>query len=71
MTDFEKMPNKRKLYLQMGMSFWIGVGLMSIINIWKITYGNHPIRYSWIMFSSSVFFVLVCLIYLWVIKQKR
>ena len=62
--------NKRKIILQLAMSFWTGVGLMSIINVWKITQGNNAIRYSWIMSGVSVLFLIICIIYLIVINQK-
>jgi hypothetical protein len=62
--------NKRKKNLQLAMSFWIGVGLMSIINVWKITQGNNAILYSWIMFCVSVLFLIICIIYLISINQK-
>jgi hypothetical protein len=52
------------------MSFWIGVGLMSIINVWKITQGNNAVLYSWIMSGVSVIFLIICIIYLININQK-
>ena len=66
MTDL----NKRKIILQLAMSFWTGVGLMSIINVWKITQGNNAILYSWIMSGLSVLFLIICIIYLIVINKK-
>ncbi len=62
--------NKRKIYLQLAMSFWIGVGLMSIINVWKITKANDAIRYSWIMSAVSLIFLIICIINLIIINQK-
>jgi hypothetical protein len=62
--------NKRKTNLQLAMSFWIGVGLMSIINVWKITQGNNAILYSRIMTGVSVIFLITCIIYLIIINQK-
>ena len=53
---------KSKKILELAMSFWIGVGLMSIINVWKIINGRNPILYSWIMFGISVIFIVICLI---------
>jgi len=55
------MPNKHKKY-EWGISFWAGVGLMSIINVWKITDGQHALSYSWIMFCISIIFIIACVI---------
>ena len=38
-------------YLLMTLSFWVGVGLMSIINVWKISQNQHAISYLKIMFG--------------------
>ena len=62
------MIHRNKNYLEWGMSFWMGVGLMSIINVWKITQTQHALSYSWIMFGISVIFVIICLILL---KTKK
>jgi hypothetical protein len=62
------MINKSKRVLEWAMAFWIGVGLMSIINVWKIVSSQHPITYSWIMFGVSVIFIIICLI---LIKRKK
>jgi hypothetical protein len=62
--------NKKMRFLQWGLSFWIGVGLMSIINIWKIAQNLDPILYSWIMFFISTVFIIICTIYLIVINKK-
>jgi len=60
------MITKRKL--ELGLSFWLGIGLMSIINVWKITENQHAITYSWIMFGLSVIAVIICVI---LIKIKK
>ena len=62
--------NRRKINLQLAMSFWTGVGLMSIINVWKITQGNNAILYSWIMSGVSVLFLIICIIYIIILNQK-
>jgi phosphate starvation-inducible membrane PsiE len=59
--------NKNRRQFEWAISFWIGVGLMSIINVWKIITNQHAILYSWIMFSVSMIFIIICLI---VIKTK-
>ena len=62
--------NKNKRFLEWAISFWVGAGLMSIINVWKITQNSQAIRYSWIMFFISVIFIVICTIYLLVINKK-
>ena len=36
MTGCPNMKKQNKRYLEWGICFWIGIGLMGIINIWKI-----------------------------------
>jgi len=62
--------NKRMRFLEWAISFWVGVGLMSIINIWKISQNRQPLLYSWIMFSISIIFIFICGIYL-IVKNKK
>jgi hypothetical protein len=64
----EKMTNQNRRHLEWAISFWIGVGLMSIINVWKITQNQHAISYSWIMFGISIIFIIICAI---LIKVKK
>jgi len=64
------MINKSKRNLELAMSFWLGIGLMSIINVWKIVKNQNAVSYSWIMFGFSVFFLIICVIYL-IIMNKR
>ena len=61
------MIKKKKRYLEWAISFWIGIGLMSIINVWKLVYTKTAIPYSWIMFGVSVIFLIICAI---LIKKK-
>ena len=60
--------NKTKRQLEWAIGFWIGIGLMSIINVWKIIQNQHAITYSWIMFWSSIVAIGVCVI---LIKIKK
>ena len=53
--------NKSKRILELAISFWIGVGLISIIDVWKITQNRNLILYSWIMFFISIIFIIICL----------
>jgi hypothetical protein len=63
---------KNKRFLEWAVSFWVGAGLMSIINVWKITQNSQAIRYSWIMFFISIMFIVICIVYLLVLnKQPR
>jgi len=64
------MTNQNKGYLEWGISFWIGVGLMSIINALKLTNGS-PIRYGWVMFGISVILVIFYVIFYYKIKDKK
>ena len=54
--------NKSKRQFEWGISFWIGIGLMSIINVWKIIKNQHAITYSEIMFGVSIIFIIICAI---------
>jgi len=50
---------KDKRFLEWGIAFWFGIGLMSIINVWKITQNQNAISYSWIMFWISIVFIII------------
>ena len=60
---------KRYIGLIVGISFWAGFGLSSIINIIKTVYTQHVLSYDWIMFAVSIIFIIICLIYLIKIKK--
>ena len=62
------MINKNKRQLEWAIGFWIGIGLMSIINVWKIIQNQHAISYSWIMFGISIIAIIICVI---LIKIKK
>jgi hypothetical protein len=62
---------KRYIWLIIGISFWAGFGLSSIINIIKTVYTRHVLLYDWIMFAISIIFIIICLIYLIKIKKKK
>jgi hypothetical protein len=47
---------KRNRWLIIAISFFAGIGLMSIFNIIKIIYNQHPIQYDWIMLAFSYLF---------------
>ena len=63
------MKNQTKRYLEWAICFWIGIGLMSIIDIWKITQDQNALRYSWIMSGVSIIMLVICIILL--IKRKK
>jgi tellurite resistance protein TehA-like permease len=56
-------------HLEWATSFWIGIGLMSAIDIWKITQAQNALSYSWIMLGFSIIFLVICTILL--IKRKK
>lgn len=60
---------KRYIWLIIGLSFWAGIGLMSIINIIKTVYTRNVLSYDWIMFAISIIFIIISLIYL--IRKKK
>ncbi len=62
------MINKNKRQLELAIAFWIGVGLMSIINVFKLVYTQRAIPYSWIMFGISIIAIIICVI---LIKIKK
>jgi hypothetical protein len=62
------MINKSKRQLELAASFWLGIGLMSIINVWKITENKHAVTYSWIMFGVAIIAIIICMI---LIKIKK
>jgi tellurite resistance protein TehA-like permease len=65
------MMNKTKRQLEWALSFWIGIGLMSIINVWKIIQNQHAISYSWIMFWISIIFIIICCILITMKGKKQ
>lgn len=62
------MTMKKERYLEWAISFWIGAGLMSIINVWKIIQNRKAISYSWIMFIISILAIIICIV---LIRNKR
>lgn len=57
-----KNEQKRDFWLIIGMSFFAGIGFMSIVNIIKTALNQHPLLYDWIMFAVSIIIIIVCLI---------
>lgn len=51
-------------YLELGLAFWLGIGLMSVINVWKLAEHQNAISYSWIVASVSLVFIAICAILL-------
>ena len=62
------MIHKNRRQLEWGISFWLGIGLMSMINIWKIVENQHALSYSWIMFGISIIMLIICII---LIKKRN
>ena len=48
--------------MEWAIAFWLGIGLMSIINVWKINQHQHAITYSWIMFCTAIVTITICVI---------
>ena len=61
---------KRDIWLIVGMSFFTGIGFMSIVNIIKTALNQHPIIYDWIMLAVSIIIISVCLL-LYLTKRGR
>jgi hypothetical protein len=60
--------NQSKRHLELALSFWIGIGLMSIISVLRITLNFNTLGYYWIMFGFSIIFVIICIL---LIKRKK
>ncbi len=63
--------NKTKRQFEWAISFWIGVALMCLINVWKITQGQNAVQYSWVEFGISIFFIIICLIVIGIKGKKQ
>jgi hypothetical protein len=55
------MININKGRVDVGIAFWGGMGLMSLINALQMTNGS-PIRYGWVMFGISVILMIMGII---------
>ncbi|PNX53746.1 MAG: hypothetical protein BV458_02700 [Thermoplasmata archaeon M9B2D] len=53
---------KRYVWLIVGLSFFTGIGFMSVVNIIKTALNQHPLQYDWIMLTVSIIIIVVCLI---------
>ncbi len=62
---------KRNRWLIIGISFFAGIGLMSIFNIIKTIYNQHPIQYDWIMLAVSIIMMSICLLFLTIFKKTK
>jgi len=69
------MINKNSFWPGVGIGFWSGMGVMSLINAmsiiinpWKITQDQHALLYACIMFGFSVIFIITGLL---LIKTKK
>jgi hypothetical protein len=66
-----KKEQKRYIWLIIGISFWVGFGLSSIINIIKTVYTQQALRYDWIMFVVSLIVIVIGVIYLIKFKKNK
>ena len=62
---------KRYIWLIAGISFWAGIGFMSIVNIIKTVYNQHALSYDWKMFAVSIVIIIIGVIDLIKIRKKR
>ena len=62
---------KRYIRLIIGISFWAGMGLMSILNIYKTVYTQHELSYDWIMLAVSIIIMFICLLFLTIFKKTK
>ena len=58
-------------WLIIGISFWVGFGLSSLINIIKTVYTQQALRYDWIMFVVSIILIIIGVIYLFKFKKNK
>jgi len=66
--DKEQVRNR---WLIIAISFFAGIGLMSIFNIIKTIYNQHPIQYDWIMLVVSIIIMSICLLFLTIFKKTK
>ena len=66
-----KNEQKRDFWLIIGMSFFAGIGFMSIVNIIKTVFNQHPIQYDWIMLAVSIIIISICLLFLTKFKKTK
>ncbi len=66
--DKEQVRNR---WLIIAISFFAGIGLMSIFNIIKTIYNQHPIQYDWIMLAVSIIIISICLLFLTIFKKTK
>lgn len=63
--------NKKRFDLGLGIGFWSGMGVMSLINFLGLTFINYrPARYSLVMFFISIIMVIIGIIF-WKYKIKQ
>ena len=55
---------KTKRQLEWATSFFIGMGLMNILDIYKISQDQNALNYNWIMLGFSIIFLIICAILL-------
>jgi hypothetical protein len=66
-----KKEQKRYIGLIAGISFWVGFGLSSIINIIKTVYTQQALKYDWIMFVVSIVLIIIGVIYFIKFKKNK
>ena len=54
---------KRASAFYLGVGFWIGIGVMALLNLYKIYFQQNLYNYDWIMFGVSIIIVVVALVF--------
>jgi len=67
-SDKEQVRNR---WLIIAISFFAGIGLMSMFNIIKTIYNQHPIQYDWIMLAVSIIIIFICILFLTIFKKTK
>jgi len=65
------MMNKTKRQFELALSFWIGIALMCLINVWKITQGQNAVQYPWVELWISIVFIIICIVGIGIKGRKQ
>ena len=54
---------KNLVAFYLGVGFWIGVGVMALLNLYKIYFHQNQYNYDWIMLGVSIIIIIVALVF--------
>ena len=54
---------KKPVIFYLGVGFWIGMGVMALLNLYKIYFNQNQYDYNWIMLGISIVIVIVALVF--------